>query len=744
MTPPSLQRADTTRVDARSPFTGLDICTAAGFALPPGAAHPVFEDDVWSFAEVIGLARYIKDHQRVLDFTVISNPRRRRLAKEYCVALMVPSHERVAVLPHAYRSPRALTTVHQRLGHLVDWLDWLAGRGIHSLADVTQHECDLYLPALRSPREHEDPGVGSRRHRGPATAVIELAMYSELFTDDGYALEFRPFGGRTPTQVTGETNHRGENSTPPVPQKTLQPLLSAALYVANTLGPHIAATRRAWRQQMQREATMPQLTAVDTETLRAALREQVASGQPLEQVIDYEVRKRLSKGWSAEDPLLPLSFGAISRKIGVRQYHGPWWESLRDEIEAAIRQVGVAKPYARDAALVTRADGAGEVPWTEPLSERELRDLAGCARAAAMTVIATLSGMRHCELRELDVGCGRREEPSASLARYHLVSRLIKGQPVGGIPDEWVVVEEAFQAAEVAARLLDNPPGEESAGGAPLFDPFDFYSRLDKLRAWVNSPAGQRLGLAPIPEGTVTLRMLRRTLAIELAYRPGGLLAAKIQLKHISVATTEGYAARPGGAQARLLAEIGEHEQQRNLELLLEEWRNYHDGVMPAGPGARELTEFFSSIDGPLTELAAKAPKSLATDQEARNLLGKRAGALHLGQTNYCWFTDPSRALCLKLAGTPNADRPLIGMCDSARCPQATHHPCHRPVWQQHRQSTVVFLDGLPRRSKTERTRLELELVRTERVISAIDAAAHTSITGAADAATDATDAGVA
>ncbi|CAO0837554.1 Integrase OS=Streptomyces microflavus OX=1919 GN=Smic_07850 PE=4 SV=1 [Streptomyces microflavus] len=40
--------------------------------------------------------------------------------------------------------------------------------------------------------------------------------------------------------------------------------------------------------------------------------------------------------------------------------------------------------------------------------------------------------------------------------------------------------------------------------------------------------------------------MLRRTLALSIAARPGGLLAAKIALKHISVATTEGYAAHPG------------------------------------------------------------------------------------------------------------------------------------------------------------------------------------------------------
>jgi hypothetical protein len=57
---------------------------------------------------------------------------------------------------------------------------------------------------------------------------------------------------------------------------------------------------------------------------------------------------------------------------------------------------------------------------------------------------------------------------------------------------------------------------------------------------------------------------------------------------------------------------------------------------------------------------------------------------------NYCWFSDPRKALCLKLAGTPDATEPLIGMCDSARCPQATHHAQHRHVWANHAAATKV------------------------------------------------------
>jgi hypothetical protein len=45
-----------------------------------------------------------------------------------------------------------------------------------------------------------------------------------------------------------------------------------------------------------------------------------------------------------------------------------------------------------------------------------------------------------------------------------------------------------------------------------------------------------------------------------MAYRPGGVLATKIHLKHIAVATTEGYSSRPGGAQSELLAEVDKHE----------------------------------------------------------------------------------------------------------------------------------------------------------------------------------------
>jgi hypothetical protein len=77
----------------------------------------------------------------------------------------------------------------------------------------------------------------------------------------------------------------------------------------------------------------------------------------------------------------------------------------------------------------------------------------------------------------------------------------------------------------------------------------------------------------------------------------------------------------------------------------------------------------------------------------------------------------------LRLAGTPTAGKPLTGICDSARCPQATHHPCHRPVWADHADKTKTFLGELGPTRKTEKTRLQSEYDRAQRIVAAIDAA---------------------
>jgi len=117
-------------------------------------------------------------------------------------------------------------------------------------------------------------------------------------------------------------------------------------------------------------------------------------------------------------------------------------------------------------------------------------------------------------------------------------------------------------------------------------------------------------------------------------------------------------------------------------------------------------------------------------DRRVERSLRAKAETLHIGVANYCRFSDPKKALCLKLAGTPESTVPLIGMCDSARSPRATHHPQHRQLWTGHAGATKVVLIDNPRLSKPERARAQVAFDRATAVVKAIDqAASEASVT---------------
>jgi integrase len=503
----------------------------------------------------------------------------------------------------------------------------------------------------------------------------------------------------------------------------LQPLLAAALYLTDTTGPHVADLVHHYREAARHHPRLPSLRRAPARELAAACARHVRDREPLAELPEADQQQRLANGWQPCDPLLAVSLDALAQEAGARVFRSSWIPPLRAQIEDTLARVGCAPAWARNAATVTRADTADLTPWTPPLHASQVSALAHITMTASLLVIAALSGMRCGELMELRTGCQRAEQTAAGLVRYKLASSLVKGQPLGGIPEQWVVIEPACQAAGLAEQLAGTR--DHPGPGHLLFGRFQFHGRYRTFRAFVNGPAGARLGLAPIPDTPVNLRMLRRTLAIELAYRPGGLLAAKVQLKHIATATTEGYAARPGGAQAQLMAEISSHEQERNLQLVLTEFKNYQRGILPAGPGARELTSFFASVDEHLASATGEGPRIQHAGRDILNLLSKRAKTLHLGVANYCWYSDPSRALCHRLAGTPagQASQPLANMCDSARCPQATHHPCHREIWAEHAATTKTFLGSLGPARAAERARLSAEYDRAARVVDAIGTA---------------------
>lgn len=704
-------------VALRSPFAGADLCELAGFALPAGAPRSVFEDDIWDFTQVIGIPAYVSMCARRLDFSGIINPRWKTVAKEYAAAMLAPGHEAVRVLPHANRTVKAINSFYAEMLELVRWLNWLTSHGVNSLQEVTDHHCKSFAQYRATHR----PGGKKTRYRESVhhqvvLVILGLVRYGEVFTTDRYREGLRPFNGQSAGAAAGTNNSNKENKIQPVAAEVFQPLLAAALYLVQTLAPPLLMEMARKRTQDAVTAALPR-SPLDLAAMEDVVRRHIAENRPLDR-LPSSAKKRPR---DQDDPLAQVNFYALAYESGTRDFDHEVLPLIRPALERALQVVGVQEPFCRGAALVEGADGQSHVPWSSPLGERDFRTLAGVVKTASHLVIVALSGMRHSELREMNVGCRvPAVEVGPGLARYKLASRVVKAKPLGGVADEWVVVKEAYQAAEVAEQLL----GPDAEIGDPLLSgPLD-KTRFGTFRRWVNSTAGQALGLAAIPAGPATLRMLRRTLALEIAYRPGGLLAAKVQLKHLSVVTTEGYAARPGGAQSKFLAEVNAEENERNQDLILAEYRRYQDGQLPSGPGARDLMDFFASVDGQLIRAATEDPSVVDSDQEVRSLLASRADVLHLGVANYCWFIDPSKALCLKLAGTQHATKPLAGLCDSSRCPQATHHPCHRPVWADSASTKQTFIKSIGRGHKTEQARLQADLDRDLKVLSAIDATA--------------------
>jgi hypothetical protein len=713
--------------DGRSAvFAGADVCREAGLALPEGTRRPVFEDDVWDFTDVVGLPVQLALCTRRFDFTEIADQRWRLVGKELVLAMLAPRHPQVAPLARAHRTALHLNSCAGRLDELIRFCRWLSGQGVSSLAQIDTRICDAYMAHRRFVLDEHGAVVGEQSpatRRSAAQVVVDLVNYRELFTADRVPADLRPWGGATASAIAEMPSGRTENKTQPVDDAVMQPMLAAALFLTSCLGPHAAQLARQIREadtlSVRKAQGLRSLHVAPVTEFTELLSQYADTCTPLPMLADHHVADRLASGWSADDPLLTVATGVLARQAGVTQFESRWMSRLRGPLQDALASVGVKEVFARDAAEITTADTSSVLPWTLPLHRLQAVALVGIVRTAAMIVLAAASGMRASELMELRIGCRLPlEEPVPGLTRYRIASKVVKGQPLGGSDDEWVVIEPVYRAVALAEDLHD-----DHQDGTLLFGRFAFSVRYRWFRNWVNSPAGGRLQLAPIPDGQVNLRRLRRTLALEMAYRPGGVLASKLHLKHIAVATTEGYASRPGGAQAELLAEINKHESDRNLDLVLAEFRNYQQGILPAGPGARSLTEFFASIDTDLAPASTTAPTIQRNDRDILNLLTKRAKALHLGPANYCWFTDPSRALCLKLAGTPNADRPLVGMCDSARCPQATHHAGHRAVWAEHAERTKTFLGQLGKTRNTERARLTADYARALRIITEIDTA---------------------
>ena len=313
-------------------------------------------------------------------------------------------------------------------------------------------------------------------------------------------------------------------------------MLAAALHLVQVLGPHAVELNEQIRQtdNVSSPTKAPGLrhsTPTASDDIKDVLADYTTTGTPLPMIEDHDIDRRLTSRVATDDPLLPVATGVLARQAGYSPALDTLDEpQLREPLTDAVDAVGVEKIFGRNAIAAPAADGSDDMlPWTLPLHRSQAVALVGVVRTAAIIILAATSGMRSSELMELRVGCRRPvEEPIPGLKRYRIASKIVKGQASGGTDDEWVVIEPVLPRHRTRRATPRRPPRRGSA--------------VRPVRLLTFATSGSATGSTPRPEPVsdwlrfrdepVTLRMLRRTLSLEMAYRPGGVLAAKIHLKH--------------------------------------------------------------------------------------------------------------------------------------------------------------------------------------------------------------------
>ena len=318
----------------------------------------------------------------------------------------------------------------------------------------------------------------------------------------------------------------------------------------------------------------------------------------------------------------------------------------------------------------------GELAWVDAETAAHAARSRQLLSTAALILTSYLTGMRADEVLDLRRGCCT----PGTRGGYTVRGRTFKSAVLDGraVPEglerehPWVAIKPVADAITAMEQLHQcsllfpaslfrrhqqtlvaaTPPPSNSRGVA-----------IETLTGWANTRAAA-LGLhheviPDDPDGAVSLRRLRRTLAWFIYRRPRGRVALGIQYGHLHAATTDGYGARASTGMRDLFP--------------MEEALALSDTLTTAAATLQE----HSTISGPAASRYRGAVEHYRTHYAGVTLSARQAAdmarnpALRIydspGQVLACCF-DPTKALCRRDTPAPSAiATPDLTSCDS-RC----------------------------------------------------------------------------
>ncbi|MCH8562446.1 hypothetical protein LTI14_04310 [Nesterenkonia sp. YGD6] len=336
----------------------------------------------------------------------------------------------------------------------------------------------------------------------------------------------------------------------------------------------------------------------------------------------------------------------------TRSFHGkPWIDSIR--VSDMVVGYGTQKAYGDHSLLMQ-------------------------LRTASLIVVAALTGMRPDEVCNLRDGCAREPLLLPSGSRLQLIdgevlkgpARHDDGSPRMPREAVWAtipVVANAIHAAEQVKILVGHESGPlYSADGLNVITKSTSVRWIQSFTEFVNTrlvPATsdpETFAIPADPDGHITLRRFRRSLAWFIRNRPHGDVTTAIQFQHLGTVTGEGYAGtKESGLPELLLEEDWNH--RREMIRHLADQRDSGQGI--SGPAAQR------AIDATL-----KLPRQMLPGDERR--LRRDPGLLvydNPAALALCIF-DETKALCQKVQ-LKNVEPNLLGCIDG--CPNCARTDEH-------------------------------------------------------------------
>lgn len=486
--------------------------------------------------------------------------------------------------------------------------------------------------------------------------------------------------GTTPHDFLGAPNGgAGENTTMPVHPAVMSPLLVWALRTVTDFGPDILA---AWREAQRLFAQVPSAPKPGGRAdIRAYLQRLRDTGQPLSTFTGRQTgalahAHRAMQSGKTIRPRPLVHNRLIAATLGVTAIQVTAVLTREPHLLEGMR-FGAGAPLATPITAQL-----GDRPWRDAIDVEDVMELALQLAAAALITVTYLSGMRPKEVLNLERGCCTTEQRTDGTARYLVTGRHFKGvtdEEGSSIPhgqtrsQPWTVIEPVRRAITVLEELTDGPllfPRGFSKAAKPrsylgsAMSATTANARITQFATWANTLAtehGREHEMIPAdPDGAITMRRFRRTVAWFISRQPGGRIALGIQYGHLRASFSESYSGR---SRVDMLEILDLEQALATADTLTEAAERLSDGEGVSGPAAARYI-------AAAREFQAAYAGGFASKRQYKALLDNpRLQVFDPPQALLTCNHDPLKALCDPNRGKPGSQpqrTPSQDRCHSA------------------------------------------------------------------------------